>query len=112
MKTRLALWIGCTLLVAALAGAQPQVPNPEAPQVPGVTSEDGGGNPQQPNVPNVAGPQAAGGGSCSCPTTRCDNGDVPPCRVSCSGQEIPECSCNGFCDDDGNPKGLNRCRCQ
>jgi hypothetical protein len=120
MKTRFTIWIACTLLVAGLACAQPQVPNPEAPQVPGVTSggevgnppEPEVGNPVEPNVPNAGGPPAAVANSCACPATPCANGDVPSCQVSCSGQEIPECSCNGFCDDDGNPKGVNRCRCQ
>ncbi len=111
MKTWYMISIACAVMVAGtLAFAQPEVPAaPEVPEVEGGTEVE---NPVQPEVPTAPEQPAASGNSCACPATRCDNGEVPGCQVSCPGQQVPECSCNGFCDSDGNPKGRNLCRCQ
>jgi hypothetical protein len=55
---------------------------------------------------------AAAALTCSCPESVCRNGTVPGCSIECpSGQEAI-CVCAGFCGDDGNPSGMNRCGCQ
>ncbi len=96
------------ILLAGLAVAQPAGSEPgrvEVPQVPEVA------NPVPPAVPGIAGGSVAGN-HCACPTTQCANGDVRSCEISCSAERAPICSCDGFCDSDGSPKGVNRCACQ
>ncbi len=50
--------------------------------------------------------------SCQCPEKQCTNGKVAGCSVTCPAGQDAECACDGFCDDNGNPAGLNRCACQ
>lgn len=50
--------------------------------------------------------------SCSCPEKVCGNGTVKGCSVTCPAGQDPVCACDAFCDDSGNPGGLNRCACQ
>jgi hypothetical protein len=50
--------------------------------------------------------------SCQCPEKQCANGKVAGCTVTCPAGQDAECACDGFCDDNGNPAGLNRCACQ
>ena len=107
--------IACTVLLAALANAQPAASEPGRPEVPKVTEPEVA-NPVPPAEPSTGGEPAVGvgapGNHCACPPTHCANGDVPSCETYCSGGEPPVCSCDGFCDSDGNPKAMNRCACQ
>jgi len=50
--------------------------------------------------------------SCQCPEKQCANGKVAGCSVTCPAGQDAECACDGFCDGNGNPGGLNRCACQ
>ena len=50
--------------------------------------------------------------SCDCPEKQCSNGKVAGCTVTCPAGQDAVCACDGFCDDNGNPGGLNRCACQ
>jgi hypothetical protein len=50
--------------------------------------------------------------SCQCPEQQCANGKVAGCSVTCPAGQDAECACDGYCDANGNPAGLNRCRCQ
>ena len=50
--------------------------------------------------------------SCDCPEKECSNGKVAGCTVTCPAGQDAVCVCDGFCDDNGNPGGLNRCACQ
>jgi hypothetical protein len=114
--TNLAVTIACTVLFTGLVVAQPSAPNPGPPEVPEVTQEEAG-KPVAPAEPSTAGEEPAVGvgalgNHCECPLKHCANGDVSWCEVHCSGGEAPVCSCDGFCDSDGNPKALNRCACQ
>ncbi len=113
MKTRYKMLIvGVVGAFCTLAFAQPEVPIPPAPEVPEVEGGTEVENPVPPEMPTASEQPAASGDSCACQATRCDNGNVPGCQVACPGEQVPECSCNGFCDSDGNPKGRNLCRCQ
>jgi len=108
--------IACTALLAAVAFAQPQVPTPAVPNVPAV-SEPQVQNPEPPDIPAAAGPGSAihveaPSGYCSCPTMYCAGGDVDSCEVHCAKGKTPVCSCDGFCTDSDNPRGLNRCDCE
>ena len=50
--------------------------------------------------------------TCECPEKQCANGKVAGCTVTCPAGRDAECACDGFCDANGNPGGLNRCACQ
>jgi hypothetical protein len=50
--------------------------------------------------------------SCDCPEQQCANGKVAGCTVTCPAGQDAVCACDGFCDANGNPGGLNRCACQ
>jgi len=50
--------------------------------------------------------------TCSCPATTCQNGNQQGCSVECAQGSEAICVCDASCDDNGNPTGLNRCRCQ
>jgi hypothetical protein len=50
--------------------------------------------------------------SCDCPANVCANGTVAGCSKTCPQGQDAVCACDGFCDDNGNPGGLNRCACQ
>jgi hypothetical protein len=116
MKTSIAMAIVSTALLSGLAFAQPQVPNPVEPQVPSV-QQPGVDNPAPPEIPSAAGtgsdlPIVDSSTYGACPTTQCANGNVPSSEVHCSPGEAAVCTCDGFCDSDGNPQGLNRCACE
>jgi hypothetical protein len=49
--------------------------------------------------------------SCSCPPLECPDGTVEPCEADCFPSDVPECRCEAWCDDDGNPQGRNVCEC-
>jgi hypothetical protein len=112
----LAMAIACAVLFARSAVAQPPISKPARAQVPKVT-EPGVANPVPPAEPSMAGGEPAVGvgalgNHCECPLKHCANGDVSWCEVYCSSGQEPVCSCDGFCDSDGNPKASNRCACQ
>lgn len=112
----LTMAIACTALLAGSVMAQPRASEPAPVQVPEVTQPEVA-NPVPPAQPSTAGEEPAVGvgalgNQCACPTTHCANGEVPSCEVYCTSGEPLVCSCDGFCDSDGNPKGLNRCACQ
>jgi len=116
MKTSVATVSASIILLSSLAFAQPQVENPAEPRVPGV-GEPGVRNPEPPPVPNTTGPGLDGMPSDSstygaCPATQCANGEVPASEADCPDGQAAVCSCDGFCDSDGNPQGLNRCACE
>jgi hypothetical protein len=110
MKTSIGMAIVATLLLSGLAYAEPQVSEPVQPQVPSV------------QVPAVDSPVAPGTSSeapmvdsttyGACPATECANGSVPASEVRCPPGQSAVCSCDGFCDSDGNPQGANRCACE
>ena len=115
-KASLTILIACAILLAALANAQPAGSEPAPAEVPKVTEPEAA-NPVPPAEPSTAGEEpavgvGAPGNHCACQLTHCANGDVSWCEVYCSSGEAPVCSCDGFCDSDGNPKALNRCACQ
>ena len=60
------------------------------------------------SLPSIALAQS----SCQCPENQCANGKVAGCSVTCPAGQDAECACDGFCDGNGNPAGLNRCACQ
>ena len=106
----------CTVLLAGLVVARPLAAEPGQPEVPQVAQPEVA-NPAPPAEPSTAGGEpAVGAGAlgnhCACPLKHCANGDVSWCEVYCSSGEAPVCSCDGFCDDNGNPTALNRCACQ
>jgi hypothetical protein len=107
--------IACTVLLGGLAVAQPLVSKPARAEAPKVT-EPGVANPVAPAEPGTGGEPAVGvgalGNHCECPLKHCANGDVSFCEVYCSSGQEPVCSCDGFCDSDGNPEAMNRCACQ
>ena len=118
MKTRLAglVAIASVALLAPAAFAQPAVPTLSAPNVPAVQDQPVE-NPAPPDVPNAMDaapvvPIEKPDNYCSCPTTFCASGNVDSCEIYCQSGESPVCSCDGFCDENNNPKGLNRCDCQ
>jgi hypothetical protein len=107
--------IAGTVLLGGLAVAQPLVSEPARAEVPKVT-EPGVANPVPPAEQGTGGEPAVGvgalGNHCECPLKHCANGDVSWCEVYCPSGQDPVCSCDGFCDSDGNPKAVNRCTCQ
>jgi hypothetical protein len=116
MKMAIAVALVCTALLSGPAFAQPPVANPSEPQVPGV---------QQPGVHEPAPPEIAGAWGTrsdapivhpttygACRATECANGEVSASEVHCPSQQTAACACDGFCDGNGNPQGMNRCACQ
>jgi hypothetical protein len=57
-------------------------------------------------------PVALAARSCSCPATYCNNGQAEGCNIECPSGEEAICVCTVFCDDNGKPSGINKCRCQ
>jgi hypothetical protein len=110
MKTSIGMAIAATLLLSGVAFAQSQVPEPVQPQVPSVQVPDAD-SPAAPGTSSEA-PMVDSTTYGACPATQCANGNVPPSEVRCPAGQSAVCSCDGFCDSDGNPQGLNRCACE
>jgi hypothetical protein len=116
MKIVLAAAIACAAMLSGVAFAQPPVSPPAEPKVPGVQqrivreppppeiSSAWGTRSQEP----VVHPTTYG----ACRPTQCANGEVPASEVHCPPGQFAACACDGFCDNGGNPQGLNRCACQ
>lgn len=50
--------------------------------------------------------------NCNCPDTFCQHGKVAGCTSQCPPGQEAICVCSGFCDNNGNPGGMNKCSCQ